>query len=305
MNPIQRFKQIRKALTGIKTPTIDDYMANNFGHARTTPSPTESYAYTPENLTERTNEELSKKLESLDNQAYEDSRNHERDYIITKSIKPAANNGKQSAYRTKANSLFGTNFNTAEDVARFQSEHGLTVDGMLGQNTLNKLNELYKKNIGWNQIALVNKTRKNYPGNTSNKTPQAPSLYEQVTKKYPDMKFDKEYINKYKTLKEFENNAFSPGMWHRTNEDNTFSNFHPYLIARNKEIFKRHGRAFENDNNGNYYMYSSDGSGTRLTPETINGITYHTWKNGGIKYGYDPKTKKTYKITYNRVQKAQ
>lgn len=51
MNPIQRFKQIRKALKGIKTPTIDDYMANNFGHARTTPPPpTESYAYTPENL---------------------------------------------------------------------------------------------------------------------------------------------------------------------------------------------------------------------------------------------------------------
>lgn len=85
---------------------------------------------------------------------------------INKSIKPSANNKKWTYQRQQAAKLFKeVKLDTAEDVAKFQTEHGLTVDGMLGSKTLDKLNEIYETNISINQIK--------YPQVTQVKTKQA------------------------------------------------------------------------------------------------------------------------------------
>lgn len=70
-------------------------------------------------------------------------------------VKRGSNSEKWTYQRNQANKLFGTKFNSAEDVRQFQITHGLAGDGMLGQDTLNALNKEYGKNIRLSQIRFV------------------------------------------------------------------------------------------------------------------------------------------------------
>lgn len=76
-------------------------------------------------------------------------------------IKSGANNVKWKQRRSKAAKLFNRDdLNTAEGVANFQQAHGLKVDGMLGIETLNALNEVHDKNYKLSDLGFQNKSKR-------------------------------------------------------------------------------------------------------------------------------------------------
>lgn len=72
-------------------------------------------------------------------------------------IHNSANSTKWSYQRRKASQKFNEiDLSSAEAVARFQRNNNLKEDGLLGEETLKKLNEIYNKNIGFDQIRYIN-----------------------------------------------------------------------------------------------------------------------------------------------------
>ena len=162
-------------------------------------------------------------------------------------VKKGSNSAKWTYQRNKANELFGTKFNSAEDVRQFQINHGLKGDGMLGQDTLRKLNEEYNENIKFSQIRYVvpksesNSKKKESENNVESK--DNTQLYDIHIVKYKDgskkyyaiidgKKVLVDYNEKTKTFKRINNNSKTEPSNKKSN--NTQSNDSTKLISRSR-----------------------------------------------------------------------
>lgn len=193
-------------------------------------------------------------------------------------VKASANNNKWKYQREKAAKLFNrSDLNTAIGVANFQANHGLDVDGMLGQNTLNKLNQLYGTNFSLQNISQnINQ-------------PKQKTLLEIVTEKYPDMGWD-EMANDINPGSKYNTYVGKDGQLYGYDRK-TGKKYKLKIVKKSSRTARSVGKIIDRifkHTDGNYYFKHSDGKGVtkleKITP-----------------YLYRFKNKDSKIITYNPV----